>query len=183
MAEPAGGAPHQAVTGASAHDMADYIRAALTDHDSGIDSSALLLSTNLKRVLTVLDQREAEAVYRQVGCAAAGFRVLAMLWIFGAMSTRDVCKLAGVSRQALAGVLNTLEKRQLIDRDRATGTDRRQYTVRITSKGADVIEPGLRIQNEVHSRFFSVLEPAEQRQLSALLGKVVAGRPHLVAGF
>lgn len=182
MTEPAGRAPHPGITGASALEMADYISAVFEDHFSGIDSSALTLSTNLKRVLTVLDQREAEAVHRQVGCAAAGFRVLAMLWIFGEMSTRDVCKLAGVSRQALAGVLGTLEKRHLIERDRATGTDRRQYTVRITANGVDLIEPGLRMQNEVHSRFFSVLDPAEQRQLSALLGKVVAGRPHVVAG-
>lgn len=182
MAEPAGRAPHSAVTGASAHEMADYISAVFAGHYSGIDSRALSLSTNLKRVLTILDQRESEAVHRKVGLAAAGFRVLAMLWIFGDMSTRDVCKLAGVSRQALAGVLSTLEKRQLIERDRATGTDRRQYTVRITPTGVDLIEPGLQMQNEVHRRFFSVLEPAEQRQLSALLGKVVAGRPHVVAG-
>ncbi|MEU1548360.1 MarR family transcriptional regulator [Nocardia sp. NPDC005745] len=167
----------------SADEMADLIDSVLTEYEPTLDSEALLLSTNLKRTLTLLGHREFEAVHKQVGYPAAGFRVLAMLWIFGELSTRDICKLSGVSRQALAGVLSTMEKGGLVERDRATGADRRQYTVRITPQGMDVIGPGLRIQNEVHSRFFGVLEPEEQRQLSALLGKLVAGQTHFVAGF
>ncbi|AQA04614.1 hypothetical protein BVC93_21770 [Mycobacterium sp. MS1601] len=162
--------------------MADYIDTVLVNRDPDLDSDALRLSTNLKRALTLLGHRESEAVHQQIDCPTAGFRVLAMLWIFGDMSTRDICKLSGVSRQALAGVLKTLEKRRLIERDRSTGSDRRQYEVGITADGARLIEPGLQMQNDVHSRFFAVLEPEEQRQLSSLLTKLVAEQSHPVAG-
>jgi DNA-binding MarR family transcriptional regulator len=166
----------------SAREMADLVDSVLANRLPTLDSDALRLSTNLKRTLTLLGHRESQAVHNRVGCPASGFRVLAMLWIFGEMSTRDICKLSGVSRQALAGVLSVLETRGLVARDRATGADRRQYTVRITGEGAEIIGPGLRIQNEVHTRFFSVLKPEEQRQLSALLSKIVGGQTHLVAG-
>ncbi|WP_433504847.1 MarR family winged helix-turn-helix transcriptional regulator [Pseudonocardia halophobica] len=167
----------------TAHEMADMIDAVLAERYAGLDSRALRLSTNLKRLLTLLGHRETEAVHEPYACPAAGFRVLAMLWIFGDMSTRDICKLSAVSRQALAGVLATLEKRGLVERDRATSADRRQYTVRITDRGVDLIGPGLLAQNEVHSRFFSVLDADEQRQLSTLLAKVVGGQAQPVAGF
>lgn len=141
-----------------------------------IDRSSLRISTNLKRVLTLLSHRESEAVYGKFKCPAAASRVLSMLWIFGEMATRDICKLTGVSRQSVAGVLNTLDKRGLVGRDRATGKDRRQHTVRITEAGAHVIEPILLAQNEVHSTFFAVLSDEETEQLGAILLKLVRGQ-------
>lgn len=182
MAQPAVRSPSLDPARVSVNEMADYIDSVLVSRHPDLDSDALRLSTNLKRTLTLLGHRESEAVHQHVDCPVAGFRVLAMLWIFGEMSTRDICKLSGVSRQALAGVLNTLEKRGLVERDRSTGTDRRQYKVGITTEGAQLIEPGLQMQNAVHSRFFDVLEPEEQRQLSSLLIKVVSGQRHPVAG-
>lgn len=183
MPQPAVHSPVLGPARVSAHEMADYIDSVLVSRHPDLDSVALRLSTNLKRTLTLLGHRESEAVHQHIDCPLAGFRVLAMLSIFGEMYTRDICKLSGVSRQAQAGVLKTLEKRGLVERDRSTGCDRRQYRVGITSEGARLIEPALQMQNHVHSRFFDVLEPEEQRQLSCLLTKVVAGQRHSVAGF
>lgn len=182
MARAAMPPPSGGLGSVSAREMAETIDSVLTGHHPNLDSEALLLSTNLKRIVTLLGHREFEAVHKRVDCPASGFRVLAMLWIFGEMSTGEIRKLSGVSRQALAGVLNTLEARGLLEKDRATGVDRRRYTVGITAEGIDLIRPALWVQNEVHSRFFDVLEPAEQRQLATLLNKVLAGQTHLVAG-
>ncbi|MGQ4601324.1 MarR family transcriptional regulator [Nocardia sp. R6R-6] len=163
------------------HEMDNLIDQVLAARYPNIDSAALRMSTNLKRTLTYLAHREATAVYDRFGCPEAASRVLSMLWIFGEMLTRDICKLTGVSRQAVAGVLNTLEKRGLISRDRAKDQDRRQHTVRITPAGSDLIGPSLLAQNEVHSEFFSVLSADEAEQFAATLSKLLraqsAGHP------
>lgn len=156
-----------------AHEMEELIDRVLRVRYPDIDSDSLRLSTNLKRALTVLGHRELEQVYDRFGVPEAGSRTLSMLWIFGEMSTRDICKLAGVSRQAVAGVVNTLEKRGLVVRNRATTRDRRQHTVRITDDGIGVIGPILEAQNRVHSQFFSALTATESETLMALLTKLV----------
>ncbi|MGY4099385.1 MarR family winged helix-turn-helix transcriptional regulator [Nocardia sp. R16R-3T] len=155
------------------HEMDELIDRVLAARYPGIDRAALRMSTNLKRTLTHLAHREADAVYDRFGCPEAASRVLAMLWIFGEMATRDICKLTGVSRQAVAGVINTLEKRGLVGRDRAKGQDRRQHTVWITPAGSELIGPSLVAQNEVHAEFFSVLSADEAEQFAAILSKLL----------
>lgn len=157
----------------SAQEMAGLIEEVLAEHHPTIDRRSLRLSTNLKRAYTLLSHREEVGVHHRFGCPPAAFRVLAMLWIFGRMDTRDICKLAGVTRQAVAGVLATLEKRELIGRDRAVGADKRRITVWITPRGVDVIRPGLSAQNVTHTEFFGALDEREAAELSHLLGKLV----------
>lgn len=156
-----------------ADEMDELIDRVLRVRFPDIDRDGLRLSTNLKRALTVLGHREFEQIYDRFGVPEAGSRTLSMLWIFGEMSTRDICKLGGVSRQAVAGVVNTLEKRGLVVRNRATASDRRQHTVRITDAGISVIGPILQAQNSVHSQFFSALSDSESTTLIALLTKLV----------
>ncbi|RYF59668.1 MAG: MarR family transcriptional regulator [Comamonadaceae bacterium] len=159
-----------------AHEMDALIDRVLAARYSGIDSKSLRMSTNLKRTLTLLSHRETEAVYDRFDCPEAGSRVLSMLWIFGEMATRDICKLTGVSRQAVSGVLSTLEKRGLVSRERAKGQDRRQHTVCITQSGVELIGPSLIAQNQVHSTFFSVLSADEAEQFGSILSKLLRGQ-------
>lgn len=158
--------------------MVDLIEQSLRTRYPKLESNSLHLSTNLKRVITFLTRREDVEVNEPLDVTPAAFRVLAMLSIFGQMESRDVCRLTGVSRQAVSTVLANLERRGFVERKRAESTDRRQVIVGITNRGEELITAGLESQNRAHARFFSVLDESERVELNRLLRKLVGSRSH-----
>jgi len=77
----------------------------------------------------------------------AGFVVLMMIWITGPRETRELAAVVGVTRGAIVGSVNTLEKRGLVRRLRSD-IDRRLVTVELTDSGLDLV---MQVQKDWHA--------------------------------
>jgi DNA-binding MarR family transcriptional regulator len=104
----------------------------------------------------------------------AGFVVLMMIWITGPRETRELAAVLGVTRGAIVGSVNTLEKRGLVRRLRSD-IDRRLVTVELTDSGLDLV---MQVQKDWHALEVEVtrgLTVEEQRTLASLCRKIAAG--------
>jgi len=104
------------------------------------------------------------------------FVVLWVIWIWEPLETRELAVEAGISKATLTGVLNTLEGRGLVVRERAE-QDRRLMNVTLTTAGRRLMRhlfPALNKQERVVS---SKLSTAEKKSLAALLKTVIASIP------
>ena len=153
-------------------DLDTRLVAAVTHGRTGLDPLVVRASTNLKRAATVLDQREVRAVHHPAGWTSAAFRTLVMIHGFGPIEAKDVARLVGVSRQAVSGVLATLERDGLIQRGRASRADRRLAPATVTEKGCAAVDAMLIPQHRVQAGFFAALDPGELRTLLDLLRRL-----------
>jgi len=130
--------------------------------------------------LTRLHSRMAkdfEVLHRRRGWTWAGFRIMNVLWAVGAVELRDVARLSGGSRAAVSSALNTLERDGLVARIRDTA-DRRLVRLDLTERGRSVLHDAMREQAELERQWLSVLDVADQRILTQLLGALAdRGKP------
>lgn len=101
----------------------------------------------------------------------AGFVLLMTLWITGPRETRELAAVLRVTKGAIVGSVNTLERRDLVRRERSD-VDRRLVTVELTNEGRALIE---RVQQDWHKLELAVtsdLSAEEKRILAALCRKV-----------
>ncbi|MEU6644080.1 MarR family transcriptional regulator [Saccharomonospora sp. NPDC046836] len=157
----------------SAKDLDGLLAETVSAQVRDLDQEVLRAATNLKRAATVLDQLEIRHVHGANRRTPAAFRVLVMIWAFGPIEAKDVSRLSGVSRQAVSGVLATLERDGLVSRERATKADKRLVPVTITQDGAELVEANLLPQHEVQQKFFEALSPDEVRTLIQLLSRII----------
>jgi len=104
----------------------------------------------------------------------AGFVVLMTIWITGSRETRELAAVLRVTRGAIVGSVNTLEKRSLVRRVHST-IDRRLVSVELTDSGRDLVK---RVQQDWHALEVEIttsLTVEEQRTLASLLRKMAAG--------
>jgi MarR family transcriptional regulator, organic hydroperoxide resistance regulator len=111
----------------------------------------------------------------------AGFVVLMTIWISGPREIRELAAVLRVTRGAIVGSVNTLEKRGLVRRVDSK-IDRRLVTVELTGSGLDLVT---RVQKDWHALEVEVtsgLTIEEQRTLASLLRKIAAGARALRSG-
>jgi DNA-binding MarR family transcriptional regulator len=104
----------------------------------------------------------------------AGFVVLMTIWISGPRETRELAAVLRVTRGAIVGSVNTLEKKGLVRRLRSD-IDRRLVSVELTDSGLDLVA---RVQKDWHALEVEVtrgLTVEEQRTLASLCRKMGAG--------
>jgi MarR family transcriptional regulator, organic hydroperoxide resistance regulator len=104
----------------------------------------------------------------------AGFVVLMTIWITGPRETRELAAILRVTRGAIVGSVNTLERRGLVRRIRSK-IDRRLVTLELTDSGLDLV---IRVQKDWHALEVEVtsgLTVEEQRILASLLRRMAAG--------
>jgi DNA-binding MarR family transcriptional regulator len=77
-----------------------------------------------------------------------------------------------VDRTTMVALIDTLEQSGLVER-RRDPVDRRGYEVRITHKGAKILLEAINASRAAEQDFLAPLSAQEQRQLRALLGKLV----------
>ncbi len=158
--------------------MIDFEEAALArvqELTDGIDLDTYAAAFNLFRVSTKLIQDLETTVHRPLGLSIAGFRVMFTVWVVGAMEPRQIAHLSGVTRAAVSGVLNTLERDGLIERTREQ-RDRRLITVRLTDDGVDVLRQAYQQQNRREQQQFADLTRRELRTFSATMSKLMKTR-------
>lgn len=137
-----------------------------------INTDAFTASFELFRLCTrYLSHLEAE-IHRPIGLSVAGFRVLFTVWLHDEMEPRTLADLSGVSRAAVSGVLNTLERDGHIQRTRESA-DRRLVTVRITSAGRQLLERAYQDQNEFEKEFFAELDERDLATFVQLLRRLL----------
>lgn len=158
-----------------ARDLEDAIASAVTDEYPQVDESVLRLATNLKRAANVLLQREESQMLADANRSSAAVRALTMIWMFEPVEARDIARLSGFSRQAVSGVLTTLERDGLISRERGSSSDRRLAPVSVTDAGRSFVEHMIPLQNQIEAQFFDGLDEDERTQLARLLGKLATG--------
>ena len=112
-------------------------------------------------------------VHRPLGLSIAGFRVLFTVWVFDELEPRQIAVLSGVTRAAVSGVLNTLERDGLAERSRDQ-SDRRLVTVRLTEDGLQRVMEAYGSQNQREATHFDVLSADELGVFSRIMRKLLA---------
>jgi len=105
------------------------------------------------------------------------FAVLEALYHLGPLCQGALGKKILKSNANLTTVVDSLEKKHLVVRDRAT-EDRRRVSVRLTVAGEELIARVFPRHVEVIATELSVLSAEEQQQLSQLLKKLGTGQPN-----
>ena len=95
------------------------------------------------------------------------FGVLEALLHLGPLSQGDICHKLLLSGSNITPVIDNLEKRALVRRDRRTD-DRRVVEVSLTTKGRQLIDGLFPSHARRITKAFGALTPAQQDQLAAL---------------
>ncbi len=164
---------HRALTSANdveLHRAERDVRAVLGDLD--LDLGPLLAVSNIFRAATAVRTHMENTVLGDEQLSWSAFVVLFVLRVWGTQESHQLAAEAGITAGTLTGVLKTLEKRGLAQRD-PHPVDRRRVNVSATESGhhaIDTIMPNFNRQEAVVTRELS----GEQRsELSHLLRLVL----------
>ncbi|SDN88607.1 DNA-binding transcriptional regulator, MarR family [Alkalicoccus daliensis] len=100
------------------------------------------------------------------------FSILYDLWVSGPLETRELAKLTAVSKATVSNITNTLERKEFCSRERDTEDKRISY-VSITENGRKVMEELYPKFHQGEAEIVRSLDPEEQKQMSALLRRVI----------
>ena len=141
---------------------------------AGADLDAQAVVFNLDHAaMDVMATMEGLAL-RPHGLSHAGFVVLMTIWVSGPREIRELAAVLRVTRGAIVGSVNTLQRRGLVRRIRSE-VDRRLVTLELTDSGLALVT---RVRKDWHALEVEVtsgLSIKEQRTLAILLRKVAAG--------
>lgn len=84
-----------------------------------------------------------------------------------------VCEILGVDRSTLAGVVDRLEEKQLLERVVAAA-DRRSNTLRLTAGGKRALKGERVAADNTHRRILEPLAPEDRERFVALLTQIVS---------
>jgi len=143
-----------------------------------LDLDTFAAAFNLFRVSTQFLQDLESVVHRPLGLSIAGFRVMFTVWVYDHLEPREIARLSGVTRAAVSGVLNTLDREGLVERTREQA-DRRLVTVRLTEDGVELLREAYSKQNRREQQLFAELTNDELRQFSATMSKLLRSKKSL----
>jgi DNA-binding MarR family transcriptional regulator len=133
----------------------------------GTDVDAQAAVFNIERGgIEVIATLEALAL-RPLELTHAGFVVLMTLWITGPRETRELASVLRVTKGAVVGAVNTLERRGLVRRVRSD-VDRRLVTYELTPEGDALVVRAQKDWRELEVAVTSSLTVEEKRILAAL---------------
>lgn len=131
---------------------------------------------NTIRLATHIIARAEAQIHRRMGGSWAGFRTLFFVWVNESAEPRQLAHFLGLTRSAISAVLNTLERDGLVLRRRSC-EDGRVVIIELTEAGERFVVEGFRGHHQVEAAWMAALSRDEQRQLAALLRKVLANPP------
>lgn len=105
------------------------------------------------------------------GLTESQFGVLEVLLHLGPMSQRCIGRKLFTSGANITTILDNLEKRSLVLRERCP-SDRRAFTIHLTAAGRELIGLIFPAHAQRITQLFSVLSPVEQQQLGQLCKKL-----------
>lgn len=122
--------------------------------------------------------REARRITARVhadGMRMPHVTVLASLEWFGPAAQKDISKRLGIDASDLVSVLDDLEERGLVERQR-DDRDRRRYLVTITTKGAGVLHQHMVAMHQMNDILLGALDGDEREKLREMLIKMYRRR-------
>jgi DNA-binding MarR family transcriptional regulator len=137
-----------------------------------IDTSFLesLLGYNARRAALAVIDRFLEGM-EPYQLKPVDFSVLSLVAHNPGITSRQLCSTLGILPPNLVGMVNMLEKRELIAR-RPHPTDGRAMGLHLTPAGQKLVREAEKTAATIEAGFASRLTPAELRTLIALLKKV-----------
>lgn len=137
-----------------------------------VDNEAMSVISNLFRAANSVRNFMESEVLAKVDLTWTAFVVLWISWIWGSAETRMIAEESGVSKATLSGVLNTLEKRNLVTRKRSA-EDGRLVLVTLTPAGKRMITQVFPQINEAETAAVALLGVRERTQAAECLRKLV----------
>ena len=104
-------------------------------------------------------------VQRPLGLTWPGFRLLFCLWTAGPLQTRELARLLATTAPTVSSVLNTLERKGFVTRERLP-QDQRLVEARLTDAGLAVVEQAFHDQ---HERERAWLAPLARKEVKAFV--------------
>lgn len=146
----------------------------MPEDDDSIQSPArlqALTSWQVSKVSTLATRLTAQ---RMPLGARTDSAILAALEQYGSLSQADLGRRLGLDRNDVNAVLNRLQAAARVSR-RADPGDRRRNIVSITTAGTTYLDEIFQHADQVQRELLASLTPAERKQLSALLAKLLRG--------
>ena len=136
-----------------------------------VDPRAMRIGLGLTRVADAMIYDLESEVHRPSGWSWPGFRLLFVLWLVGPSEAKRVAHLTGMSRAAVSALVNTVEKRGLVDRRRSE-KDGRAVELTLTEAGREAIVDTYLAHNRRERMWADALTGPEQAILIGLLEKL-----------
>ena len=133
-----------------------------------LDFAAMAVTSNLFRAASAVRNHFERNVLAESGLSWTAFVVMWVTWIWEPAETRDIAEESGISKATLTGVLKTLEKMGLAERQRSE-VDGRLVLVTLTPKGHKLMETLFPAFNREEANVTSVVPAKDRAQLADLL--------------
>jgi DNA-binding MarR family transcriptional regulator len=140
--------------------------------DLPIDFEAMALVSNLYRAVAAIRREFEQTVLAEVRLSWTAFTVMWVLWIWGETETRNLAEQANVTKGTLTGVVDTLEKRGLVERRRRE-RDRRLVAVKLTDPGTLLIAEVFPRFNREEQRVAKLLSSRQRRAMVEGLRRIL----------
>lgn len=135
------------------------------------DFQSLDAIANIYRAAAAIRRRAEGEVLAPYGLSFGAFTILWVLWIWDDMETSQLAQECNLAKGTLTGMLNTLEKRGLVERHRLE-SDMRRMMVCLTPDGEEVIAEVFPKFNAFEGEMSAGLTGPEKEQLADLLRRV-----------
>ena len=139
--------------------------------DSPLDFASLDAIANIYRAAAAVRRRAEGDVLAPYGLSFGAFTILWVLWIWDDMETSALAQECNLAKGTLTGMLNTLEKRSLIERHRLD-SDLRRMMVSLTDEGEAIISDLYPKFNQFEGEMSAGISDEEKVQLADLLRRV-----------
>ncbi|HEY3309774.1 MAG TPA: MarR family transcriptional regulator [Desulfuromonadaceae bacterium] len=110
--------------------------------------------------------------FREYGITQGQFILLATLWKADGLSQVDLSKKTKIDRTTTGGIIDRLEKAELLKRTR-TPEDRRAHLIYLTDKGSSLQQDLCRAAYRVRNRVVEQILPGDYIQLKQLINKLL----------
>ena len=138
-----------------------------------LDFDSMAAVSNVFRAANATRNFLERTVLAPSGLSWTAFVVIWVSWIWEPIETRTIAEEGGFSKATLTGVLQTLESRGLIKRNRSL-EDKRLVLVTLTAKGRKLMLTLFPEFNKHEQEVLSGLSAQQKRELATALRKITA---------
>lgn len=138
-----------------------------------LDFDSMAAISNVFRAANATRNFLERTVLAPSGLSWTAFVVLWVAWIWEPIETRTIAEEGGFSKATLTGVLQTLESRGLIKRNRSL-EDKRLVLVTLTAKGRKLMVSLFPDFNKHEQEVLSGLSAQQKRDLASALRQITA---------
>jgi DNA-binding MarR family transcriptional regulator len=138
-----------------------------------LDFDSMAAVSNVFRAANATRNFLERTVLAPSGLSWTAFVVLWVSWIWEPIETRTIAEEGGFSKATLTGVLQTLESRSLIKRNRSL-QDKRLVLVTLTAKGRKLMVSLFPEFNKHEQEVLSGLSAQQKRDLATALRQITA---------